>query len=104
MAAKDMQQGALITREAYLALLDLKRLVDAATQKIHAAQLETVGLAVGHPQGPDPLQTLQLAVETVRSRDFEATVLQARAKMETAIAWHVTNTAGGILRFHRGER
>jgi hypothetical protein len=49
-----MQKAALVTREAHQALLDLKKLVDNATQKTHAAELETVGQAVGGLQGTMP--------------------------------------------------
>jgi hypothetical protein len=43
MGSPRMQKAALVTREAHQALLDLKKLVDTATQKTHAAELETVG-------------------------------------------------------------
>lgn len=85
-----MQQGVVITREAHLALLDLKRLVDTATEEIHAAELETAGMAIGCLEGDDPLRTLRAAAETLRSPGFEAAILQARRKMETAVAWHLT--------------
>ena len=87
LAVAKMQQGALIAREAHSALLDLKKLVDTATETIHAAEIEIVGLAIGHKQSGDPLQTLRTAAETLRSPNFEATILEARAKMATAAAW-----------------
>ena len=59
MKSTNMQKGALITREAHSALLDLKTLVDSATEKIHAAELEAIGLAVGHRQGAGPLRMLR---------------------------------------------
>jgi hypothetical protein len=37
MNSTSKQKGALITREAHSALLDLKTLVDSVTDKIHAA-------------------------------------------------------------------
>jgi hypothetical protein len=55
--APRMQQGALITRNAHAALRDLKTLVDLATEKIHAAELDTIGLAIGRPQGDNPSPT-----------------------------------------------
>jgi hypothetical protein len=85
-----MQRAALITRDAHLALLDLKKLVDSATQKIHAAELETVGLAVGNSRGKDALSTLRAAAETLRSPDFDAAISQARSKIESAVALHLT--------------
>jgi hypothetical protein len=73
--------------------MDLKRLVDSATEKIQTAGLEEVGLAlgftVGHRQGSDRLRTLQVAAETLRSPKFEAAVWQARAKMENSLAWQL---------------
>jgi hypothetical protein len=88
MNSMSKQKAALITREARLALLDLKNLVDSAAEKIHAAELEAVGVAVGHRQGADPLRALRGAADTLKSPDFEAAVSQARTKMETALAWH----------------
>jgi hypothetical protein len=41
----DMQRRALAARDAHLALLDLKRVVDEAAQTTHAAELEAVHLA-----------------------------------------------------------
>jgi hypothetical protein len=84
-----MQKGALFTREAHMALLELKALVDNTTEKIHAAQLEAVGLAVGHSQNEDPLKTLRLASEIFLSPNFEATVSQAREKMGTAVTHYL---------------
>lgn len=91
MASQKMQKAAMITRDAHLALLDLKKVVDNVAQEIHAAGLETVGLAVGHSQGKDALKVLQNAAETLRSADFEAAVSQARSKIETAVACHLTS-------------
>src|SRR5208283_4941406 len=42
----EMQKRALAAREAHLALLDLKKVVDEATQTTHAAELEAVHLAI----------------------------------------------------------
>jgi hypothetical protein len=89
MNSTDMQRGALVTREARLALSDLKNLVDRAAEKIHAAELEAVGVALGRRQGADPLRALRVAADTLSSPDLEAAVSQARTKMETALAWHL---------------
>jgi hypothetical protein len=90
MASRKMQKAALVTREAHQALLDLKKLVDSATQKTHAAELETVGQAVGSSQGEHALRTLRTVAETIGSPDFDATLSQARMKVESAVALHVT--------------
>jgi hypothetical protein len=68
---------------------NLKNLVDSAAEKIHAAELEAVGVAVGHRQGPDPLRALRVAADTLKSPNFEAAVSQARTKMEAALVWHL---------------
>ncbi len=89
MSFTNRHQGALITRDAHAALLDLKRLVDSAAEKIHVAERETVGVAIGRWQSDDPLRTLRDAAETLQSPNFEAVVSRAREKMESAVAWHV---------------
>lgn len=45
----DMQKRALAARDAHLALQDLKKVVDEATQTTHAAELEAVHLAHARP-------------------------------------------------------
>jgi hypothetical protein len=87
MKSTKMQKFALATREAHLALLDLKALVDSATEKIHAAELEAVGLAVGHRPDAGALRILRAAADALRSPNFDVAVSQAREKMETAAAW-----------------
>jgi hypothetical protein len=89
MGSWKMQKAALFTREAHQALLDLKKLVDAATQKTHAAELETVGQAVGSLQQEDVLATLRTVAATIGSPDFDAAVSEARLKIETAVASHL---------------
>ncbi|HKF50939.1 MAG TPA: hypothetical protein VKB26_01390 [Candidatus Acidoferrales bacterium] len=83
-----VEQRALVTRDAYAALRDLKKLVDRATEEIHAAELETVRVAIGRAKEDSPLRTLMGAVETLRSPKFDAAIQQARQKMETAVAWY----------------
>jgi hypothetical protein len=53
MGSRKMQKAASVTREAHQALLDLKNLVDTATQKTQAAELGTVGQAVSSLQNED---------------------------------------------------
>jgi hypothetical protein len=90
MASGKMQKAVLVTREAHLALLDLKKLVDSATQKTHTAELETVGQVVGSSHGEDALRTLRTVAATIGSQDFDAAVSKARMKIETAVASHLT--------------
>lgn len=85
-----MQRMALVARDAHLALLDLKRLVDSTVEKIRAAELQSVGAALGSPRTDDPLRTLRMAAETLRSSDFETAVSQARTKTECAVSCYFT--------------
>lgn len=85
-------KGALITREAYLALLDLRSLVDSAVEKAHTAGLDTVGLTVSLQPCGDPLCALRVAAQTLQSETFDHTLAEARTKIETALAWHTEIT------------
>ena len=90
MSFTNLQQGALITRDTYMALMELKKLVDGAAEKIRMAERETVAVTIGHRQGDDPLKTLQDVAETLQSGNFEAAVALAREKTLGAITWHLT--------------
>ena len=88
MDSTTLQKGPQFTRRAYGPV----GTQDPGGQdhgKIHAAQLEAVGLAVGHTSGSDPLQPLRVASEILMSPNSEAAVSQAREKMETAVAHHL---------------
>ena len=84
MASKK-QQAALTAREAHGALLELKRIIDNATETVHSAEFEAAGLAIGSWQTCDPVEILRTAADTLRSSAFEAAVSKARHKTETAI-------------------
>jgi hypothetical protein len=86
MASQKMQKAALVTRDAHQALLDLKKLVDSATQKTRAAELEAVGLAIGSSCGENALRALRSVAESIGSSNFDAAVSEARMKIETAVA------------------
>jgi len=68
MNSTNLQKGALGTRQAHLALLNLKRFVDEATQTTHTSELEAVSLAISPRQGGDNLATLQVVVERLQSK------------------------------------
>jgi hypothetical protein len=89
MNSTNLQKRALATREAHMALLDLKKFVDEATQTTHTAELEAVSLAISPRQGGDTLNTLRVVIERLQSPNFEAALSQARDKLETAVAWQV---------------
>jgi hypothetical protein len=88
MLSSGMCKGALITREAYLALLDLRSLVETAVEKAHMAGLDTVGLTVSPRATGDPFHALRVASETLQSSAFDCALAEARQKIETAVAWH----------------
>jgi hypothetical protein len=90
-----MRKRALAIRDAHSTLLDLKRLVDDATVTARAAELEAVSLAISPRLGGDALRTLRVAIEHLQSANFEATLSQAREKLETAVAWHYKETTNG---------
>jgi len=90
MSSRKTQKAALITREAHLALLDLKKLVDSATEKTHQAELETEGQVIGTSRGEDALATLRGVAQAIGSPDFDAVLSQARMKIENAVASHLT--------------
>lgn len=82
----ELQKRALAARDAHLALLDLKRLVDEAAQRTHAAELEAIGLAISRQQQSEISATLRVVVEHLRSDDFETMLTQAKEKLEIAIS------------------
>ena len=80
----DMQRRALAARDAHLALMELKQIVDDAAQATHAAELEAVHLAFLPQQGGDVRTALRSVVNRLRSSNFETTLSEAREKLENA--------------------
>jgi hypothetical protein len=89
MSNPKLENGALITRDAHVALAELKILVDRATERLRVAERETVGVAIGHSHNEDPLRTLRDAADTLQSAKFEAAVSLAKEKMQSAVNWHL---------------
>jgi hypothetical protein len=89
MSFTNLQQGTIITRDAYVAQSGLKRVVDSAREKIRVAERETAGVAIGRQQGDDPRRTLRDAAEASQSSNFESAVSLAAEKMQTAVDWHL---------------
>jgi len=82
----NLQKRALATREVHLALLDLKRVVDQATQTIHAAELEAVHLAI-KPNLTDNISTmLQVVMDSLGSPSFEEALSRARQTLQMAMS------------------
>ena len=88
MLSRSTHRGALITREAYMALLDLKSMIEVATEKAHVAGLDSAGMTVSPKPLGDPLRALKVASETLQSPAFESAIAQARSKIDMAVAWH----------------
>jgi hypothetical protein len=82
----DMQKRALATRDAHLALLDLKKVVDEATQTIHAAELEAVHLAISSRPSGDISSSLRDVLERLGSANFEATLRKVRESLQLAMS------------------
>jgi hypothetical protein len=89
MSRSTLENAALITRDARMALAELKKLVDRAAEKLRTAERESVGLAISRRQGEDPLRTLQDAAEDLGSAGFEAAVSLAKEKVQSAVNLHL---------------
>ena len=77
---------AFATREAYEALLELKKIVDEATTRTHAAELESFSAPLHHGQDDSVRRSLRDVIERVKSSDFEKAVFVAREKLEMALS------------------
>ena len=82
----EMQKRALAAREAHLALLDLKKLVDEAAQTAHAAELEAVHLAVGSRPAGDITAALRVVMESLGPNNFETALARVRANLQLAMS------------------
>jgi hypothetical protein len=72
MLSRTTPKGAIVTREARLALLEFKTLVDSTAEKMLAAEREAVSLAIGQRHGGDPLESLRVVADALQSPNFEA--------------------------------
>jgi len=86
MHSKNTQEGAAVARQASSAVIELKVLVDRTAKKVRAAERQAIGTAIGQREGDDALRMFRVAAEDLQSADFEAALLQARAKTQAAIA------------------
>ena len=80
----NMRKRALATREAHIALLHLKRLVEEAARMTRAAEFEAVRLAITPQTDGDVSSTVRSVLE--RLTDFEAFLIAARQNLQTAIS------------------
>ena len=82
----EMQKRALAAREAHLALLDLKKIVDEATRTTHAAELEAVHLAIRSRPIEESSRSLRDVLESLGSPNFEATLSRVRESLQMAMS------------------
>jgi hypothetical protein len=81
----EMQRRALATRDAYLALLDLKSVVEEAARTTQCVELEAVHRAVSSRETDDISFKLRSVLERLTSADFEATLAKARHSLQMAM-------------------
>ena len=93
MSPATIEQAAQLMRQAYVALLGVKSLVDNAATTVRRAELDAIGLAMGRGREGDPIVALQSATSTLQSQDFQTALLQAQDKIDSAVAY-LLNTKG----------
>jgi hypothetical protein len=82
----EMQRRALAAREAHLALLDLKKVIDEATQTTHAAELEAIRLAIRSRPIEIPSTSFRDVLECLGSPNFEAKLSRVRESLRMAMS------------------
>jgi hypothetical protein len=82
----DMQRRALAARDAHMALLDLKRVVEEAARTTHCVELEAVHLAFSSRRADDISSKLGSVLERLASADFETALAKARQSLQMAMA------------------
>jgi hypothetical protein len=82
----DMQRRALAAREAHMALLELKQVVEEAARTTHCVELEAVHLAVNSRRTDDISSKLRSVLERLASADFEAALSKARQSLQLAMS------------------
>jgi hypothetical protein len=82
----DMQRRALAAREAHMALLDLKKVVEEAARSTHCIELEAVHLAVSSRRTSDLSTKLGAVLERLASADFEKSLAKARQHLHIAMS------------------
>jgi len=75
---------AFAAREAHEALLDLKKIIDEATETAHTAELESFHLAAARGEIEDVRSVLQEVANRLKSLSFDDKLAQVREKLETA--------------------
>jgi hypothetical protein len=93
MTSLKMRETALRARDAHLALLELKQLVDSAMKRLRSAELEIVGAAIARSEDHDPIRNLRAVADTLHSPAFEAAISHARTTMSHAVTFQVAAAA-----------
>jgi hypothetical protein len=79
-----MQKRALAAREAHIALLDLKRVIEEAAQTAQDAEFEAAHLAIGRRTDGDITPKVRKVLDRLAS--FEATLVRARESLQIAMS------------------
>jgi hypothetical protein len=82
----ERQKRALAAREAHLALLDLKKVVDEAAQNTHIAEMEAVHLAFSSGPAGDIAPSVRSVLERLDAGQIEATLGRARESLLAAMS------------------
>jgi hypothetical protein len=82
----DRQRRALAARQAHLAMLDLRKVVDEVATTIHTAELEAVHLAISAKSTGDITTTLRVAMERLGPAHIEVALAEVREKLQTALS------------------
>lgn len=82
----EILKKARAARDAHLALLDLKKLIDEAASTTHGAELEAVHLAVSSNASGDITTTIREVLERLGSPDFETSLSKARNSLQSVLS------------------
>lgn len=82
----EMQKKALAARDAHLALLDLKKVIDDAARTTHDVELEAVHLAIDVRSKGDISSKMRAVLENLGSTDFEELLNRARQSLAAAMS------------------
>jgi hypothetical protein len=86
MYSQHSQESAVVAREASLALMEFKTMVDSTAERVRAAERQAIGMAIGRREEDDALTMIRAAAEALQSADFDAALCRARAKTQVALA------------------
>jgi hypothetical protein len=82
----EMEKRALAAREAHIALLDLKKLVEEAAQTAQDAEFEAAHLAIRPRTDGDIAPKVRKVLDRLTSADFESVLLRARENLQIAMS------------------